>query len=101
MSLEPLALMLYVASIMILWRVVESRGGEDGGDDPGSEGGGPGWRRRRRPPNPPPGGPVCWAEFERQFAEHVEALGAREGASSRSRDDRAERSVEPRGHGSP
>ena len=76
--------MLYVASIMILWRVVESRGGEDGGDDPGSEGGGPGWRRRRRPPNPPPGGPVCWAEFERQFAEHVEALGAREGASCAS-----------------
>ena len=97
MSLEPVALMLYIASVMIVWRVVESRGGED---DPGSEGGGPGWRRRRRPPNPPPGAPVCWAEFERQFAEHVEALGAREGGSSRSRDDGAERSVESRGHDS-
>ena len=27
MSLEPLALVLYVASIMIIWRVIESRGG--------------------------------------------------------------------------
>ena len=50
MSLEPLALMLYVASIMILWRVVESRGGEDGGGRPGLGGW---WPRLGTPPPAP------------------------------------------------
>jgi hypothetical protein len=48
----------------------------DDGDDPGSDGDGPGWRRRG-PRTPPPDAPVCWPEFERQFAEYVAALGAR------------------------
>ena len=111
MSLDQLALMLYVVAdaerssggtsilavlaamaawqlglMLILWRVFR-RGGTDG-DDPGSGGDGPGWRRRRRPRTPPPDGPVCWPEFERQFAEHVAAVGARERASSRPRDER-------------
>jgi hypothetical protein len=84
MSLAPLV-MLYIATVMIFWRVVESRGGEDGGDRPGSgSGGGPGWGRRCPPRKPPPDAPVWWGEFERRFAEHVEALGVREGTSSRS-----------------
>ncbi len=41
---------------------------------------------RRRPPKPPPDPPVCWAELERQFADHTEALGALDGGdSSRTR----------------
>jgi hypothetical protein len=55
--------------MLILWRVFRF-GGADG-DDPGPGGDGPGWRRRRRPRKPPPDDPVCWPEFERQFAEHV------------------------------
>jgi hypothetical protein len=35
MSFEPLGLVLYIATIVMLWRVVESRGGEYGGGRPG------------------------------------------------------------------
>jgi hypothetical protein len=110
MSLDSLALMLYLVAdaerspdgmavlpvlaamaalqlgvMLILWRVFGS-GGADG-DDPGSGDDGPGWRRRRRPRKPPPDAPIWWPEFERQFAEHVAAAGARRRASSPPRDD--------------
>jgi hypothetical protein len=71
---------LQVAVVLILWRVF--RRGDTDGDDPGPGGGGPGWRRRPGPRKPPPNDPVCWPEFERQFAEHVASLGARDRASS-------------------
>jgi hypothetical protein len=48
----------------------------DDGDEPGPDGDGPGWRRRG-PRKPPPDEPVCWPEFERQFAEYVAAESAR------------------------
>jgi hypothetical protein len=77
---------LQLGVMLILRRVFRPDDADD--DDPGSGGGGPGWRRRRRPRKPPPDGPVCWPEFERQFAEHVAALGAGESVSSRPRDGR-------------
>ena len=82
--------MLYVASLMILCASSSRAAAPSGGTTWARRRRGPRWRRRRRAPNSPPGGPVCWAEFERQFAEHLEALGVREGASSPSRGDRAE-----------
>ena len=66
---------LDVSAMLILWRMF-MWGGTDG-DDSGPGGGGPGWRRRRRPRRPPPHDPVCWPEFERQFAEYVAASGRR------------------------
>ena len=45
-------------------------------------------RRRRRLRKPPPDDPPGWPEFERQFAEHVASLGARERASSPPDEDR-------------
>jgi hypothetical protein len=52
-------------------------GGRGGGDEPGSDDDGPGWRRPE--PRPPPPEPhVSWPDFERQFAEHVEAIRARD-----------------------
>jgi hypothetical protein len=62
--------------LLVVW--LGGDGGRPGPDDgdPGSDGGGGGGRRR--PPPPPPGGPVTWAEFERQFAEFVaERAGGR------------------------
>jgi hypothetical protein len=76
-----LALMaaIQLGLMLMVWFVI--RRGE-GGDDPGPGGGGPGGSRRR-PPKPPPEGPVDWAEFERQFAEHVRASTAPGPAVSR------------------
>ena len=56
--------------------------GLGGNDDSGSDDDGPGWRRRPRPPQPPDP-PVSWPDFERQFAEHVEALGDRDTVATR------------------
>ena len=52
-------------------------GGGAGGDEPGSDDDGPGWRRPE-PRRPPPEPHVAWPDFERQFAEHVEAMRARD-----------------------
>ena len=51
--------------------------GGDGGDEPGSDDDGPGWSPPE-PRRPPPEPHVSWPDFEREFAEHVEALGARD-----------------------
>jgi hypothetical protein len=56
--------------ILLILRHIFRAGGSDG-DDPGSDGGGPGRRRSPAPRRPPPDDPVCWPEFERQFAEYV------------------------------
>ena len=48
---------------------------EPGSDDDQDEDG-PGWRRDG-PRTPPPDSPVCWPEFEREFAEYVKGLEAR------------------------
>jgi|tagenome__1003787_1003787.scaffolds.fasta_scaffold20365632_2 hypothetical protein len=48
--------------------------GDTDADDP--DGDGPGWRRDG-PRTPPPDEPVCWPDFEREFAEHVAALADR------------------------
>jgi hypothetical protein len=63
-----------LALLLILWRAFRSDGPDD--DSPGSDGDGPG-RGRRRPRKPPPDAPDWWPEFERDFAEHVAALGRR------------------------
>ena len=58
--------------------IVFSRIGRGGsGDDQDQGGDDPGWRRDG-PRTPPPDAPVCWPDFERQFAEHVAALAERE-----------------------
>jgi len=55
-------------------------GGGAGGDEPGSDDDdGPGGRHPE-PWRPPPEPFVSWPDFERQFAEHVEALRARDKA---------------------
>ena len=51
--------------------------GSGGGDEPGSDGDGPGWHRPE-PRQPPPEPHLSWPDFERQFAEHVAALRARD-----------------------
>ena len=51
-------------------------------DDSGSDDDGPGWGRRPPPPHPPEP-PVSWPDFERQFAEHVKALGERDPVATR------------------
>ena len=81
MSILLLVLACFVVAMVILWCIVQAHRGEDG-DDPGSGGGGPGGLCR--PPKPPPNPPVCWAELERQFAEHAEAHRALDGDASRA-----------------
>jgi hypothetical protein len=78
----PVVMLVVIVSLqlvvgLILWRVFRYGGPDD--DDPGRGGDGPGWGRRR-PRKPPPDQPVCWPEFERQFAEYVAGLhdGARD-----------------------
>jgi hypothetical protein len=65
-------IVLELWGMLILRRIFKG----DDGDDPGSDGDGPGWRRRG-PRKPPPDEPVCWPEFERQFADYVAAMSAR------------------------
>lgn len=77
LAIFPAIAAVELAVMLTLWRAFRSRGGED---DPGSGGDGPGGSRRR-PPRPPPDGPVCWAEFERQFAEYVATAEARDATS--------------------
>jgi hypothetical protein len=62
---------LHVTMGVIAWRLFRTRGSGD--DDQDGGGGGGGGQRRRRDPRrpPPPPDPICWPEFERQFAEYV------------------------------
>lgn len=73
-----LAIHLLAGLLLCVWVAL----GLDGNDDPGSDGDGPGGGRRPEPPRPlePPG---SWADFERQFAEHVESLGDRDPVATR------------------
>ena len=73
-----LAIHLLAGLLLCVWVAL----GLDGNDDPGSDGDGPGGGRRPQdpPPSEPPG---SWADFERQFAEHVESLGDRDLVTSR------------------
>ena len=61
--------------IVLTWLSVREIGRE--GEDPGSDGDGPDWRRPD-PRRPPPEPHLSWPDFERQFAEHVEARRARD-----------------------
>ena len=64
---------------VLIWVFFIANVGRD--DDPGSDDDdGPG--RGRRPPTPPEP-PVSWPDFERQFAEHVQALGDRDMVKAR------------------
>jgi hypothetical protein len=73
---------LQLAIMLVLRRIFRPDGGD--GDDPGSGGDDPGWGRDRGPRTPPPEGPVCWPEFERQFADYVAAQGFSEPERPRS-----------------
>ena len=54
---------------MVVWWVIRR---SDSDEQDGGSGGGGGLRRGHdKPRTPPPAGPVCWPEFERQFAEYV------------------------------
>ena len=53
----------------------------DGGDEPGPDDDGRGWDRPA-PRQPPPEPHLSWPDFERQFAEHVNALRARDNVPS-------------------
>ena len=66
-----------IAGLLIWLWLVANLGGSD---DPGSAGDGPGGSRR--PPKPPEP-PSSWPDFERQFAEHVKALGDRDMVANR------------------
>jgi hypothetical protein len=52
--------------------------GGRGRDDPGSDDDDGRGRPRPEPPPPPSEPPVSWPDFERQFAEHVQARRARD-----------------------
>jgi len=52
-------------------------GGRGRGDEPGSDDDGPGGHRPE-PRRPPPEPDISWPDFERQFAEHVEAIKGRD-----------------------
>jgi hypothetical protein len=74
------AIPLLAGALVCLWVALDL----GGNDDPGSDGDGPGRGRRPPPPAPlPPESPVSWPDFERQFAEHVEALGDRDPVATR------------------
>src|SRR3954454_10092349 len=62
-----LILVLFVATMVILWLTLKPLSGSEGDDDPDSGGGG--LDRGRRPAKPPPDPPVCWDELEPQFAD--------------------------------
>ncbi|HEX5782183.1 MAG TPA: hypothetical protein VFX80_09680 [Solirubrobacteraceae bacterium] len=73
-----LAIHLLAGLLLCVWVAL----GLGSNDDPGSDGDGPGGSRRPQPPRPPEP-PGSWADFERQFAEHVESLGDRDPVTSR------------------
>jgi hypothetical protein len=65
----------YAALLLLIVWACGRPGPDDASDEPeGGSGGGGGPRRPRRPP---PTGPVCWADFERQFAAYVARTGGR------------------------
>jgi hypothetical protein len=59
---------LGAGGVLVWWMFRRS----DSDEQDGGSGGGGGLRRGQdKPRTPPPAGPVCWPEFERQFAEYV------------------------------
>jgi hypothetical protein len=64
-------------AFMVLVALVSFAAGGGGGGEPGSDDDGPGWHRPE-PRRPPPEPHVSWPDFERQFAEHVEGMRARD-----------------------
>src|SRR3954471_15961394 len=66
--------LVVIAMLELVAMVSIGRWGDEDADD--SDGDGPGWRRDG-PRTPPPDEPVCWPDFEREFAEHVAALADR------------------------
>ena len=74
-----LAIHLLAGLLLCVWVAL----GLGESDDPGSDEDGPGWGRRPPPPPPPEQPPVSWPDFERQFAEHVQALGDRDPVGTR------------------
>ena len=74
-----------IATLEIAVMVAFARIGRSGGSDDDQDQGGddPGWGRGG-PRTPPPDAPVCWPEFERQFAEHVAAIAERQAPASSS-----------------
>jgi hypothetical protein len=82
------------ALVMLVMWLAAGRPGRGGPDetDPGSDGG---WGSTPPPRRPPPAGPVCWPEFERQFAAYVardaERRASRAGRARDAGGDRAAR----------
>ena len=74
-----IVVLVAIATLEIGVMIAFSRIGRSGGSDDDQDEGGddPGWGRGS-PRTPPPDAPVCWPEFERQFAEHVAAIAERE-----------------------
>jgi hypothetical protein len=67
----------FQAFVIVIALLSIAAGGGMGGDEPGSTDDGPDWRRPE-PRRPPPEPHVSWPDFEQQFAEHVEAMRARD-----------------------
>jgi hypothetical protein len=67
----------FQAFVIMFALLLIAAGGGGGGGEPGSDDDGPGWRRPE-PRRPPPEPHVSWPDFERQFAEHVEARRTRD-----------------------
>jgi hypothetical protein len=94
-----IAVLVAIATLELAVMIAFSRIGRSGGSDDDQDEGGddPGWGREG-PRTPPPDAPVCWPEFERQFAEHVAALAERDRqvpATSSSRRGRRAFDVRP------
>jgi hypothetical protein len=68
---------LTLGGVLFWWMIRRSDSDEQDG---GSGGGGGLPRGQDKPRTPPPAGPVCWPEFERQFADYVAQSGQRTGA---------------------
>jgi hypothetical protein len=74
--------------VALFWLMIRRRNSGPSDPGPGDGGGGGGLRKGDRPKSPSPVGPVCWPEFERQFAEYVAARDrtARDGVASQVTD---------------
>ena len=80
-----IVVLVAIATLEIAVMIAFARIGRSGGSDDDQDQGGddPGWGRGG-PRTPPPDAPVCWPEFERQFAEHVAAIAERQAPASSS-----------------
>jgi hypothetical protein len=71
------ALIIGFQAFVVLLTCLSIAMGGNGQDDSGPDDEGPGWGRPE-PRQPPPEPHMSWPDFERQFAEHVEGIRARD-----------------------